>query len=120
MIKDKGSYFQLDVIVEKFKKKVVDVKIAGKSVKDEHGRKIKEEIDVFVKDIIVPTTFYKESITIYGITLNDNYKLQKNKTTIYDKYSNKVYVVNHSVDELEKAKNYKNPVGFQLSFNNKK
>lgn len=117
IIKDKGDDFELKVIVEKFKRVLVNVKVDGKYMLDENGKKIKEEVEKYYGDILVPTTFRKEGIVIYGETPNHRYRVQKTKSTIYDQYSNKFYVVKHTTDEIEKAKSLRSIVGFQLGKN---
>jgi hypothetical protein len=117
MIKDNGDYIQLDVIVEKFRKKVVNVKIAGKPVVDDNGNKVKEEVEEYYGDILVPTNFYKTDIRVYGMTPNHRYRVQKTKSTIFDRSSNKFYVVKHTLDEIRKGLDKRSIVGFQVGKN---
>lgn len=113
-IKESGEWITLNVIIEKYKQKFVNVKVGGKVLKDEEGNNIKKEIDIFVKEVLVPTKFLKEGITMQGQTPNHQYRVQKTKSTIYDKYTNKMYVVKHTLDELGESLNKRSIVGFQL------
>lgn len=115
MLRDKGDYLELDIIVEKFKKQTRNLKVNGKYVFDELGNKIKEEREIYTGYIIVPTAFSKEGITLYGRTLNHQYRIYKNRSTIFDKYSQKLYVVNHKPDEIEQGLNRRSSVGFKIN-----
>ncbi len=113
-IKDDGEWIEFNVIIEKFTSKVVNVKISGKIIKDENGANLKERIDRFDREVLVPTNFLKSGISLVGRTPNHQYRIQKTKSTIYDTYSQKNYVVKHTVDEIKEALGRKNPVGFQI------
>lgn len=117
MIKDRGDFVELKVIVEKFKRKLVNVKENGKFLLDEHGKKVKEEVEQYKGDIIVPTNFYKESIRVFGKTANHRYQVQKTKSTIYDRDSQKYYVVKHTLEEIYQALRKRSVVGFQIDRN---
>lgn len=117
-IREKDEYIEVDVIAEKYKKKLVKVKDSSGNYVKQDGEYVKELIEVFVKSYLVPTTFYKEGITLYAPAITSNDKLFKTKSTIFDKYSNKFYLVNHSISELDhilKVNEY-NPkqVGFSI------
>jgi hypothetical protein len=113
MIKDKGDFFELDIVVEKFSRKVRNLKVNGKFILDEEGNKMKEEKEIYMGYVLNPTSFLKEGITLYGKTLNHRYQLYKKRSTIYDKFSQKFYVVNHMPQEIEKALLRRSYIGFK-------
>lgn len=100
-IRQKDDYIEVDVIAEKYKKKLIKVKDNDGNYIKQDGQYVKELVEVFVKSYLVPTTFYKEGITLYAPAITSNDKLFKTKSTIFDKYSNKFYLVNHSISELD-------------------
>lgn len=117
-IREKDEYIEVDVVAEKYKKKLVKVKDTdGRYIKQD-GKYVTELVDVFVKSYLVPTTFYKEGITLYAPAIAQNDRIIKTKSTIFDKYSNKFYLVNHSIIELDNILkiNQYNPgqVGFSI------
>lgn len=120
MIRLKDDFIELDVIVEKYITRLVCVRNSkGKPMKDEDGKNIKEKIEKYNGFQVVPTNFAREGITLYGPVTNDKNKLLKTRSTIYDKFTNKFFVVNHRTEEIEKSlktNNYK-PIGFKLRAN---
>lgn len=116
MIKDKGDFFELDIVVEKFKKETRSLRIKGKFILDENGQKVLEEREIYAGFVLNPTSFLKEGITLYGKTLNHRYKLYKKRATIYDKFSQKFYVVNHKPEEIEKSLTLRSSsIGFKIN-----
>lgn len=113
-IRDRGDWIELNVIIEKFKKKLVVAKMNGKPLKDEDGKIVKQEVEVFEKEVLVPTRFLKSGITMNGQTPNHRYQVQKTKSTIFDSYSQKMYVVKHTQDEIEAGLSNRGAVGFQI------
>lgn len=110
MIKDKGDFVDLDVIVEKYKKKRV-------RVKQEDGTMATEYEERYAGFYTLPTTFCKEGIVIWGPVANQKNKVLKTRATVFDKYSGKFYLVKHKPSEIEKSiigPSDRNVVGFQL------
>lgn len=114
MIKDRGDYIQLNVVLERFRKKIVNVKLNGKPVLDDNGKRVKEEVEEYIGDVIVPTVFEKDGIKMYAMTPNHRYRVQKGKSTIYDSNSSKFYVVKHTLDEIEQGIKKRSIVGFRV------
>jgi len=103
-IREKNEdYIEIDVIAEKYKRKLTKVKGEDGNFIKEGKKYVKQYTDSYIGSYLVPTTFYKEGITLYSpaITMRDT--VLKTRCTIYDKYSNKFYLVNHSKEELDKA-----------------
>lgn len=115
MIRDKGDFINLDIIVEKYKTKLIDVKVNGKVALDETGKKLKEKVEIYNGCVITPTSFAKEGITLYGRALNHKYQIYKKRATIYDKFTQKFYVVNHTPEEIEQGLLRRSSVGFKMS-----
>lgn len=113
MIKDKGDFFELNIVVDKVKKKLVPLKQGKKFILDEDGNKIQEEIEKYDGYYVVPTTFYKEGITLYGKATNDKNKIYKTRATIFDKYTQKFYIVKHTDEEIEQALLKRSTIGFK-------
>lgn len=114
MIKENNEFIELNVVVERFKKKEKIVKVNGKPLVDEEGNIVKEVIEVYNGFFLVPTGFLKEGLTLCGSTPNDRYKLYKKRSTIYDKYSQKFYVVNHKKEDIYKGIYSRPQIGFKI------
>lgn len=115
MIKHKGDHIELKVIVEKYKKKIVDSKIGSKFLLDETGKRVKEAIEVYSGYLIVPTSFHRDGITLYGNSITSKFKLYKNRASVYDKYTNKSYLVYHTPEEIEESLKFRHSVGFKIN-----
>lgn len=102
MVKDKGDFVQYDVMIERYKTKMMCVRDPkGKIMKDEEGKSVKERIDEYTGFQLVPTMFQKEGITLFGPVSNNRNQIMKTRSTIYDKYTQKFYVVKHTLKEIE-------------------
>ena len=55
---------------------------------------------VFDKNISVRKWMNKDAITSVDEYINDNNTISKTKSIIYDKYSAKFFITNHSVDDV--------------------
>lgn len=87
----------------------------GRYVKDDLNRIVKEEVPVFVKDLLVPHSFLAEGVSAYGKTMTRKNEIAKKRSVIYDKYSARYYTVAHSKEEIEDALKQaydRPPVGF--------
>lgn len=114
MIRDKGDYIELDVVVEKYKKTIISVKLNGKPMLDENGKKIKEVREKIIGFFTVPTTFLKDGLTLYNPHVNEKNQVLKTKCTVYDKYTNKFFLVNHKASELDQKLSCKSTIGFKI------
>jgi hypothetical protein len=115
MIRDKGDWIEFDIIIEKTRnKKVKIIGPDGSPLKDEKGNFIKETIEEYTGINVLPTTFLKEGITLHGSVLNGRNKLLKTRATVYDKYTQKFYLVKHRPEEVEQKLNQRSSVGFQF------
>jgi choline kinase len=116
MIRDKGDFIEMDVIVEKYKKRKRIVKDSdGNKVLQESGKTLKEYVNKYNGFFTLPTNFIKECITLYGPVSTQQNRVMKTRSTVYDKYSNKFYVVNHPFQEIEKTLNSRPSIGFKLT-----
>lgn len=115
-IKRIGERLILNVINPVFKTKRTPMRDHnGKLIKDNFGKIIKEEQDIFVKNISVPTGFDIDAIKITGGTMTQRGELSKTKCVVYDKYTSRFYTVAHSQDDVEKALDISTsytPIGF--------
>lgn len=75
----------------------------GRKVKDDVGRIIKEEKDVFVKDVYMPTEFLLDGITLHGKTLTKAGTIAKQRCIIFDRYTGQYFTVAHSLEEISEA-----------------
>ena len=112
-LKDQGEWIILNVVAEETKDKLVDVKIGGKVLKDQEGNKIQKTVEVVVKEVLLPTGFLKSGITMVGSALSDRFRPYKSKSTIFDTYSQKHYVVKHTPEEIREGLINK-PIGFRV------
>ncbi len=103
-IKVMDERMELKIITPIYKQKLTPIKDKrGHYVKDDLGRIIKEESEIFVKNVFLPTDFYRDGITLSGTLLNKNREIAKNKSIIYDRYTNRYYTVAHNRDEIQQA-----------------
>jgi len=115
MIKDKGDFIELDVLIEQFKEKTVGVKGEdGKIKKDDVGKRVKEVVQEYTGFKLLPTTFSKEGITLYGPVTNHRNQILKTRSTVYDKFTQKFYIVKHRILEIETTLNQRAIVGFKI------
>lgn len=95
---------ELKIITPIYKRKLKPIKDKrGKYVKDDLGRIVKEEAEEFVKNVFLPTDFYRDGITLTGSLLNRKNEIAKNKSIIYDRYTNRYYTVAHNREEIQTA-----------------
>ena len=117
-VKDQGEWILLNVVVEKYRETLTNIKVKGKPLKDPEGNNIKEKREIFVKDVLVPTSFLKSGISLAGETLSARYKNYKNKSIIYDTYTQRTYVVQHKAQDVMQGLMNKPIVGFQVGKTN--
>lgn len=114
MIIHDNGWMLLNVVVEKIATKVVDLKVKGKLVKEEDGSVVKQVVEYVEKEVIAPTKFIKDGITLVGNEINSKYRVLKTKSTIFDKYTGKTYTVKHRPEEISAVLEQKNYIGFKV------
>lgn len=101
MVKIDGDFAEYNIVVEQYKTKTVCMRDgSGRVIKDEEGKSIKEKIDVYKGFKVVPTFILREGITLYGPAQTIKNQTLKTRCTIFDKFTNKFYVVKHTTEEI--------------------
>lgn len=106
-IKDQGAWIEFNVVMDVYKDK-------EKLSKDADGNKVTNVEEVFVKEVLVPTSFLKDGISLIGTTINNKNQLRKTRTAIYDTYTQRTYVVKHTRDQVQQGLINKPIIGFQV------
>ncbi len=104
VIQKKGERLTLNVVSPTYKTKLIALRdFDGKLIKGPDGKSIKQEQDIYIKDIEVPTGFSIDSITMTGGVMTKRGTINKTQCVIYDKYTGRFYTVAHSRTDVEDA-----------------
>lgn len=117
MIKTQGDFIELAVMIEKYKKVREILKDQdGRAILKTNGKPEKHYVSEVSGFFILPTNFMKEGITLYGQVYNERNKVLKTRSSVFDKYTNKFYLVKHEYQELQEAliEKDRQHLGFQV------
>ena len=84
----------------------------GSWIRDEHGKRVKDDYQTFVKENRLRVICDIADIKLHGEYANKDGKVLKTRSQVFNVASGDYYKVAHSIDEINQALKPKKPIGY--------